>query len=66
MILIFNSFKEGSKGTMAKITTEYEKYILSSIKDIDYGSVVITLHAGKVAQVEITEKIRVESNNGKR
>ncbi|MCS0670319.1 YezD family protein [Cytobacillus firmus] len=51
---------------MAKITSEYEKYILSSIKDIDYGSVVITLHAGKVAQVEITEKIRVESNNGKR
>lgn len=41
---------------MAKITPEYEKYILSSIKDIEYGSVVITLHAGKVAQVEITEK----------
>ncbi|HWO98501.1 MAG TPA: YezD family protein [Bacillus sp. (in: firmicutes)] len=32
--------------------------VLNILKDIKYGSVLITLHDGKITQVDSTEKIR--------
>ncbi|MFP7347485.1 YezD family protein [Bacillus safensis] len=33
-------------------------YILSALKGIDYGSVVITIHNGHITQVDTTKKTR--------
>ncbi|MDE5051615.1 YezD family protein [Niallia taxi] len=51
---------------MAEVTFENEKYIISILKEIEYGSVTITLHAGKIAQIEREEKIRIQTDNPKK
>ncbi len=51
---------------MAEVTFENEKYIISILKEIEYGSVTITLHAGKIAQIEREEKIRIQADNPKK
>ncbi|MDG3044412.1 YezD family protein [Bacillus sp. B6(2022)] len=33
-------------------------FILSALKEIEYGSVVITIHNGQITQVDTTEKTR--------
>jgi len=33
--------------------------VLSAIKGIDYGQVLITIHDSRVVQIERTEKIRI-------
>ncbi|ATH71257.1 YezD family protein [Bacillus altitudinis] len=33
-------------------------FILSALKGIEYGSVVITIHNGQITQVDTTEKTR--------
>ncbi|MFJ5965855.1 MULTISPECIES: YezD family protein [unclassified Bacillus (in: firmicutes)] len=33
-------------------------FILSALKSIEYGSVVITIHNGHITQVDTTEKTR--------
>lgn len=66
--LIFVKFFANFKGgiTMAEVTYENEKYIISILKEIEYGSVTITLHAGRIAQIEREEKIRIQTDNHKK
>jgi hypothetical protein len=39
------------------------KYILERLEQIEYGSINITVHEGKVTQVDTTEKSRFETKN---
>ncbi|MDQ0246703.1 hypothetical protein J2S09_004307 [Bacillus fengqiuensis] len=42
---------------MKTYSQEAINQVLSSLRDIKYGSVLITLHDGKITQVDSTEKI---------
>lgn len=41
---------------MASITQEKLDYIVKLLTEINYGSVLITLHDGQITQVDSTEK----------
>lgn len=43
---------------MGKLNESQLSYLQTSLQDIDYGSVVITIHDGKVTQIDKTEKKR--------
>lgn len=43
---------------MGKLEEQQLQYILSSLQNIQYGSVVITVHNGEITQVDTTEKKR--------
>ncbi|AZV41990.1 MULTISPECIES: YezD family protein [Peribacillus] len=43
---------------MSKLEEQQLQYILSSLQNIQYGSVVITVHNGEITQVDTTEKKR--------
>ncbi|MFB6467327.1 YezD family protein [Cytobacillus sp. Hz8] len=45
---------------MGKVDQEKLNYILSVIKDIRFGSVLITVHDGEITQVDRTEKNRFQ------
>ena len=47
---------------MAALDQERIDYIVEMLKAIDYGSVVITIHDGKIIQVDTTEKNRFINN----
>ncbi|OIK13682.1 DUF2292 domain-containing protein [Peribacillus sp. B-H-3] len=34
------------------------KYILSSLKELEFGSILITVHDGEITQIDTTEKKR--------
>lgn len=34
------------------------QYIFSLLEKLDYGSILITVHAGEITQVDVTEKRR--------
>ncbi len=40
---------------------DVEKYILTTIKDIDFGSVEVTIHNSRIVQVEKSEKKRFDA-----
>jgi hypothetical protein len=40
---------------------EVERYILSTIKDMDFGSVEVTIHNSRIVQVETSRKRRFDS-----
>ncbi len=42
-----------------RLSPEVEREILRAIVRIDYGSVEVVVHDGKVVQIECREKIRV-------
>lgn len=42
-----------------RIPTDIKQRILSAIANIEYGSVEVVVHDGKVVQIECREKIRV-------
>lgn len=53
------------KGVMEmgkQLDDEKLKYIVSSINQIAYGSIVITVHEGDITQIDITEKKRFTTN----
>ncbi|MFP5112494.1 YezD family protein [Bacillaceae bacterium C204] len=43
---------------MAIVDSAKANYILSLLKGIEYGSVVITVHDGTITQIDKTEKTR--------
>lgn len=43
---------------MAKVDKEKIDYILHMLKKLEYGSLVITIHAGHITQIDRTEKSR--------
>jgi hypothetical protein len=40
---------------------EVERYILNTIKDVNFGSVEVTIHNSRIVQVEKSEKRRFET-----
>ncbi|WP_160723785.1 YezD family protein [Bacillus sp. USDA818B3_A] len=46
---------------MAALDQERTRVILEALKNIEYGSVTITIHDGAVTQIDKTEKNRFES-----
>ena len=46
---------------MAALDQERTRVILEALKNIEYGSVTITIHDGAVTQIDKTEKTRFES-----
>lgn len=45
--------------TNRRLSAEIEQEILRAIARIDYGSIEVVVHDGKVVQIECREKIRV-------
>jgi hypothetical protein len=45
--------------TRKRLSPEIEQEILRAIARIDYGSIEVVIHDGKVVQIECREKIRV-------
>ena len=43
---------------MADFEQEKKQYILESLKELQYGTLVITIHDGQITQVDRTEKNR--------
>lgn len=43
---------------MSKLTKEHVEYLEKSLRNIDFGSVLITVHNGKITQIDTTEKRR--------
>lgn len=43
---------------MATVDQAKANYILSTLKGMEYGSVVITVHDGNITQIDKTEKTR--------
>ncbi|AUJ24236.1 MULTISPECIES: YezD family protein [Virgibacillus] len=48
---------------MGKLNEVQWEYVRKSLDAIDFGSVVITVHAGRVTQIDITEKKRFANMN---
>jgi hypothetical protein len=43
---------------MDQIDERKIKHIIASLKNLEYGSVVITVHGGEITQIDTTEKMR--------
>lgn len=46
---------------MAIVDQTKANFILSTLKNMEYGSVVITVHDGNITQIDKTEKTRFHS-----
>jgi hypothetical protein len=49
-----------------RIPAEIGRQILRAIANIEYGSVEVVIHDGKVVQIECRKKIRVDRNESAR
>ncbi|SEO03697.1 hypothetical protein SAMN04488134_103185 [Amphibacillus marinus] len=45
---------------MGRIDVDKIDYIISSIENLEYGTLVITVHNGQVTQIDATEKKRFD------
>lgn len=45
-----------------RVSADIAQEVLRAVTSIDYGSVEILIHEGKVVQIECREKIRVSQN----
>ncbi|WP_453991393.1 YezD family protein [Bacillus nitroreducens] len=43
---------------MAKLDESKVKHILSALENLEFGSIVITVHNGEITQIDATEKKR--------
>ncbi len=43
----------------------WEKAVNEAIRSLRFGSVVVSVHEGKVTQIEKREKIRLDADNAK-
>lgn len=46
--------------------TENERRVLAALADIRYGAVEITIHDGRIVQIERREKLRMDSAAARR
>ena len=53
------SLSQAGKHSPMRIPLDIKQQILCAIASIDYGSVEVVVHDGKVVQIECREKIRV-------
>lgn len=51
---------------MSKLDDEKLNYIKSVLEEIDFGSILITIHNGEITQIDATEKKRFSKNNEKK
>lgn len=51
---------------MTKLAQPHIDYLQESIANIDYGSIVITIHNGYITQIDVTEKKRFEPSAAKK
>ncbi|MFS0645779.1 YezD family protein [Siminovitchia sp. 179-K 8D1 HS] len=51
---------------MAKVETNTIEDIVSALKKIEYGSLVITVHDGEITQIDATEKKRYKAKGKQR
>ena len=51
--------KLSDKELMENVDKTLVSEVLSAIKGIDYGQVLITIHDSRIVQIERTEKIRI-------
>ena len=49
--------------TEKSVIQQVQNEILRAITSIQYGSVEIVIHDGKITHIECREKIRIKSNN---
>ena len=52
--------------TDKRLLTDVEKEILRAVSQIEYGSVEVVIHDGKIVQIECREKIRVTRDESDR
>jgi hypothetical protein len=50
---------------MSAITQPVEREILEAVRGIKYGSVEVVIHDSRVVQVVRTERVRLETADGK-
>lgn len=50
---------------MSKLDEVQWQYLKKSLDEMEYGSVVITVHDGRVKQIDTTEKKRFTNNNNR-
>lgn len=43
---------------MSKLNKQHVEHLEKSLRDIDFGSVLITIHNGRITQIDTTEKKR--------
>jgi len=43
---------------MGKLNKQHVEHLEKSLQNIDFGSVLITIHNGKITQIDTTEKKR--------
>ncbi|SFD97971.1 YezD family protein [Nitrosomonas sp. Nm166] len=56
-----------TEGATKRIPTDVAQEILRTVASIEYGSIEIVIHEGKVVQIECREKIRVnQSGSGRK
>ncbi len=53
---------ENSKSPESKIGTDWLPLVQKQVTSLRFGVVQITVHDGRVVQVEITERLRFEKN----
>jgi len=52
--------------TVKRVPTDIAQEILRAVASIEYGSVEVVIHEGKVVQIECREKIRVSHHGSGR
>ena len=55
----FDAKRIEDRQTDKRLSPEVEQEILRAVARIDYGSIEVVVHDGKVVQIECREKIRV-------
>ena len=55
----FDAKQVGDGRNERRLSAEVEQEIFRAIARIDYGSIEVVIHDGKVVQIECREKIRV-------
>ena len=59
-----NQLKAATSGADESISPEIVSEILAALRGPRYGSVVVTVHASKVVQIEKNEKLRLQKKAG--
>lgn len=59
-----NQLKPAAGGTDETISPKVVAEILTALRGLRYGSIVVTIHDSKVVQIEKNEKVRLQKKAG--
>lgn len=65
LVLVLFTMKRREDEKMSKLDEVQWQYLKKSLDEMEYGSVVITVHDGRVTQIDTTEKKRFTNNNNR-